>query len=92
MATPAHKIEVVARHHAAIADEDHALEPEALLQITKHFGNRVSVAPITLEHMVSDWPTIHQDQTDQHLSVAWLVVTAVAKGPLLGRAGPFKVT
>jgi hypothetical protein len=75
MAVPAHKIEVVAGHHAAIADEDHALEPEALLQIAEDFGNRVGIVPIALEHVMSDRPTIHQDQTDQHLRVAWLVVT-----------------
>jgi len=36
----------VARHHAAIVDEDHALEPEALLQITEDFGNGVVVGQL----------------------------------------------
>jgi hypothetical protein len=44
----------VTRHHSATADEHHALEPEALFQIPKHFGNRVSVAPIALEDVVGD--------------------------------------
>ena len=62
MAGPAHQIEVVARHHAAIADEDHAPEPEALLQITEDFGNRVVVAPIAFggNNIEKNFPRQHR--------------------------------
>jgi hypothetical protein len=43
-----------------------------------------------LKHVMSDRPTIHQGQTDQHLRVTWLVVAAVAIGPLLGWPEPSK--
>jgi hypothetical protein len=33
----------VARQHAAVADEHHALEPEALLEVVEHFGNRLGL-------------------------------------------------
>src|SRR6202035_4470091 len=46
MAVLAHESEVVARHHAAVADEHDALEPEALLKIVQHLGDRLGVAPI----------------------------------------------
>jgi hypothetical protein len=81
MAVRAHESEVVARHHAAVADEHHALEPEALLKIVEDLGDRFGVAPIALKDVVSDRPAVDHDQADQNLPVARLVVTAVAVRP-----------
>ena len=78
-------IEVLARHHAAVADEHDALEPEALLQITQDIGNGLGIAPIALEHVMRDRPAVDHDQTNQHLRVARLAIAAVAVGAELGR-------
>ena len=73
-------INVLARCHAAIADQHDAFEPKALFQIAHHLGNRLGVAPITLKHMMGDWPTVDHDQANQHLHVAWLAIAAEAVG------------
>jgi hypothetical protein len=49
-------IEVLLGHHAAVADEDHAPEPEALLQITHHIRYRLGTAPVALKHRMRDRP------------------------------------
>lgn len=91
MAVATQQIEVVARHHAAVADEYDALEPEALLKIAQHLGDRLGIAPIALEDVMRDRPTVDQDQPDQDLRVARLAVTAVAMGSLLGWACALEV-
>src|ERR1700680_754734 len=55
-------INVLARCHAAIADQHDAFEPKALLQIAHYLGNRLGVAPITLKHMMGDRPAVDHDQ------------------------------
>jgi hypothetical protein len=86
----AHESKVAARHHAAVADEHHAIEPEALLKIVEHFGDRFGIAPIAVKDMVSDRPAIDHDQADQHLRIA-LAVPAVAMGALLGRPSALEI-
>ena len=86
MALFAHESEVVARHHAAIADEHHALKPEALLKVIEHLGDRLGIAPIAVKDVVSDRPTINHNEADQHLRIARLAVPAVAIGALLRRS------
>ena len=81
MAAAAQLLEVLARHHAAVADEHHTLEPEALLEVAQHIGNGVGVASVAGEDMMGDRPTVDHDQPDQHLPVARLAVAAVAVGP-----------
>jgi hypothetical protein len=78
-------------HHAAIADEQHALESEALLKVIKHLGDRLGIAPIAVKDMVSDWPAIDHNKADQHLGIARLVVPAVAMGALLGRPSTLEI-
>jgi hypothetical protein len=92
MAVFAYQSKVVARHHAAVADEHHALEPEALLKIIQHLGDRLGVAPIAIKDVVSDRPAIDHDQADQHLRVARLAVPAVATSALLGRPLALKIS
>ena len=60
----AHESKVVARHHAAIANEHHAFEPEALLKVVEHFRDRLGVAPIAVKDMVSDRPSIDHNEAD----------------------------
>jgi hypothetical protein len=91
MTALAQEIEVVARHHAAVADEHDALEPEALLKIAQDLGNRLGIAPIAPEDMVSNRPAIDQDQADQHLRVARLAVAAVAMSALIGRSAALEI-
>jgi hypothetical protein len=85
-------IEVVLCDHAAVANEDHASEPEALLQVMHHIGHSLGIAPVTLKHMVRDWPTINHGQSDQHLRIARLVITAVSMSAFLRRSVPFEVS
>jgi hypothetical protein len=87
----AHEIYVVAGHHPAVADEHHALEPEALLEIAQDLGDRLGVAPIALEDMMRDRPAVDHDQTDQDLRVARLAVAAVAMSAHLGRSAPLEI-
>ena len=91
MAARAQVIEVLAGHHAAVADEHDALEPEALLQITQDIGHGLGVAPVAREHMVRDRPAVDQNQTDQHLRIARLAITTMAVGSLLGRSLALKI-
>jgi hypothetical protein len=49
MAVFAQVVEVLAGHHAAVADEHDALEPEALFEITQHVGHRLGIAPVARE-------------------------------------------
>src|ERR1700751_4723928 len=91
VALPAQQIEVVARHHAAIADEHHTFEPEALLQIAQHLGHGHGIAPVAFKHVVSNRPAVDQDQPDQHLRVARLVVAAVAILAGAWRAGALEI-
>jgi hypothetical protein len=65
--------------------KDDAFEPEALLEIAQHIRDRFGIAPIALEHMMSDRPAVDQNQTNQHLRVARLAIAAVAMGADLGR-------
>src|SRR6202030_3503480 len=81
VAAAAQIIEVLARHHAAVTDEHHALEPEALLEVAQHIGNGVGVASIAGEDMMRDRPAVDHDQTDQDLPIARLAVAAVAVRP-----------
>jgi hypothetical protein len=62
----AHESKVTARHHAAIADGHHTLEPEALLKVTGHLGDRLGIAPIAVKDMVSDPPAIDYNEADEH--------------------------
>src|SRR5262249_34917130 len=62
MAVFAYESKIVAGHHAAVADEHHALEPKALLKIIQHLGDRLGVAPIAVKDVVSDRPAIDHDQ------------------------------
>ena len=91
MALFAYESKVVARHHAAIADEHHALEPEALLKVIEHLGDRLGIAPVAVKDVVSDRPAIDHNEADQHLRIARLAVPAVAIGALLGRAMAFEI-
>ena len=86
MTVLAQVIEVLARHHAAIADEHDPLEPEALLEITENFGNGLGIAPVTGKHVMRDRPAVDHDQADQNLPVARLAVAAVAVAAELGRS------
>jgi len=79
-------IEVLARHHAAVADEHDTLEPKASLQIAHDIGDGLGIAPVALEHVMSDRPTVDHNQAHQHLRVARLAVTAVAVGADPGRS------
>ena len=85
MAAAAQVVEVLARHHAAIADKDDTIEPEALLEIAQHIRDRLGIAPVALEHMMRDRPTVDQNQADQHLRVVRLAIAAVAIGAHLRR-------
>ena len=60
-------IEILARHHATVANKHDALEPEALLQINHDVGDRHGIAPIAGEYMMRDRPTVDHDQTHEHL-------------------------
>jgi hypothetical protein len=60
------------RHHTAIADEHHALEPEALLRVIAQLGDRLGIAPIAVKDMESDRPAIDHNEADQHLRIARL--------------------
>ena len=91
MAAAPQVIEVLARHHAAIADEHDAVEPEASLEIAHDIGDGPGIAPVALEHMMSDRPTVDQNQTHQHLPVARLAIAAVAIGAKLGRSLAFEI-
>ena len=79
-------IEILARHHATVANKHDALEPEALLQINHDVGDRHGIAPIAGEYMMRDRPTVDHDQTHEHLRVARLAVAAVAVGADLRRS------
>jgi hypothetical protein len=92
MAMASQQIEIVARHHAAVADKDHAFQSEASLEIAQHLGHRLGVAPIALEDVMGDRPAVDQNQADQHLRVARLVVPAVAMGALRGRTPALKIS
>ena len=81
MAAAAQVIEVLARHHAAVTDEHHAFESEALLEVAQHIGNSVGVASIAGEDMMRDRPAVDHDQADQDLPIARLAVAAVAVRP-----------
>ena len=91
VAARAQIIEVLARHHAAIANEDDAFEPEALFEVTHHIGNGLGVAPIALEYVMRNRPTVDHDQTDEYLRVARFAVAAVAVGAKLGRTGALEI-
>src|SRR5262249_363165 len=86
MAVFAHESEVVARHQSPRTDEHHAPEPEALLKVVEHLGDRLGIAPIAVEDVVSDRPAIDHDQADQHLRIARLAIPAVTMGTLIGWA------
>src|SRR5215831_17573199 len=64
MAMATQQIEVIARHHAAVADEVHALEPKTSLEIAQHLGHRLGVAPVALEDVMGERPAVDQDQAD----------------------------
>src|SRR6516165_7774976 len=91
MTIAAQVFEVLARHHAAVADKDDAFEPEALLKIAQNIRDRFGIAPIALEHMMSDRPAVDQNQTNQHLRVARLAIAAVAMGAHLDRPSALKI-
>jgi len=91
MTIAAQVFEVLARHHAAVADKDDAFEPEALLEIAQNIRDRFGIAPIALEHMMSDRPAVDQNQTNQHLRVSRLAIAAVAMGAHLGRSSALKI-
>src|SRR5215469_879953 len=80
------QIEVLAGHHAAVADEHDALEPEALLDVAQDLGDGGGVAPIAGKHVMRNRPAVDQDQPDQHLRVARLAVAAVTIGADPGRS------
>src|SRR5262249_48377457 len=67
-------IEVLARHHAAVADEHDALEAEARFEIAQHVGDRLGVAPVAGKDVMCDRPAVDHDQPDQHLPVTRLAV------------------
>lgn len=85
VAVRAQVIEIVAGHHAAVADKHDAPEAEALLQIAQHLRHRLGVAPVAGEHMMGDRPAVDHDDADQHLAVARLAVAAVPMGTQRGR-------
>jgi hypothetical protein len=66
--------EILARHHAAVADERHAAEAEAMLQIVQDRRHRLGIAPVALEDVVRDRPAVDQNESDQHLRIARLAV------------------
>jgi hypothetical protein len=78
MTTAAQTLEVSARDHAAVADENNALEPETALQIVNDARHCPHIAPIPGKHMMGNRPTIDQHQADEHLRVARLAIPTVA--------------
>jgi hypothetical protein len=80
----------LARHHAAVADEHHAVEPEAVLEIAQHLRDRLGVAPIAGKDVMCDRPAIDHDEPDQHLPVTRLAVSAVTMGAEIGGPSPSK--
>jgi len=84
-------IEVLAGHHAAIADKYDAFESEALLQVAQDIGHGLGVTLVALEHVMRNWPAVDHDQTHEHLPVARLVVATVTIGAKLGRASPLEI-
>ena len=86
----AHGSKVVARHHTAIADEHHALEPEELLKVIAQLGDRLGIAPIAVKDMESDRPAIDHNEADQHLRIARLAVRLWPLAPFSGGPWPSK--
>src|SRR5262249_40616763 len=84
-------IEVLLRHHAAVADEHHPLEAETLFQIAQHLWHSLGIAPVALKHVMRDRPSGNHNSSDQHLPIARLAVTAMAIGTQLWRSVPFKI-
>ena len=78
-------IEVLARHHAAVADEHDALEAEARFEIAHNLCDRLGVAPVAGKDVMGDRPAVDHDETNQHLPVARLAVAAVTMGAEIGR-------
>ena len=83
--------QVVAGDHAAIADEDHPGEPEALLEIGQHRGHGRGVAVIAGEDVMGGRPAVNHDQADQDLALARLAVAAVAVRAQARRPVPFEI-
>src|SRR5262249_61529327 len=54
-------IEVLLRHHAAVADEHHPLEAEALFQIAQHLWHSLGIAPVALKHVMRDRPSVNHN-------------------------------
>src|SRR5215471_4645079 len=78
-------IEVLARHHAAVADEHDPLEAEARFKIAHNLGDRLGVAPVAGKDVTGDRPAVDHDKTNQHLPVARLAVAAVPMGAEIRR-------
>ena len=78
MTTAAQTLEVLARDHAAVADEDNAPEPETTLQIVNDARHCPHIAPIAGKHMMGNRPTIDQHQADEHLWLTRLAIPTVA--------------
>src|SRR5262249_62024593 len=83
-------VDVLARRHAAIANQNDPLEPEALLQITHDIRHGLGVAPIALEYVMSNRPAIDHDQSDQYLHVARLASRLYPLAPNSGGPLPSK--
>jgi hypothetical protein len=57
----------VIRHHGAVADKTMRLSPKRCSKIAQNIRDGFGIAPIALEHMMSDRPAVNQNQTNQHL-------------------------
>ena len=68
------------RDHAAIADQHHALDPEALLELADLAGQRRGVADIAFEHFDRNRTALGRAQQPEHdLQLAPLAIAAVAQ-------------
>jgi hypothetical protein len=63
-----------------------------LLQIAQNIGHGYGIAPIALEHMMSNRPTVDHHQADQHLRIARLLVSTVAIGAKTRRPIALKIS
>ena len=54
-------IEVLLRHHTAVADEHHPSQSEALFQIAQHLRHSLGIAPVALNHVMRDRPSVNHD-------------------------------
>ena len=85
------RIETITGDHTSIADEDQAVEPEALVQVGDGLADGGVVHFVAGPDVMRDRPAGHHHHGNDHLDVVRLAIAAVAVLGKIGRPGALEI-